>query len=378
MAQKNHPSLEALRSHLNGRAIGLCVSALTGGGTERYCELIARGMREYGIRTVLLVEAERPVRAGLLPTLCDQIWYGALEPSTRQMNRYADIALFHLNVWQSESRWVSHFKDFEAPYVATLHTTIPAPLSESLPRFWRLGTIWNSATWRRRVSALRCPIIAISSLNKRRLEGLGPSVISALIWNGIPCAIDPPSLPDSAPRLIAWIGSLTPRKRPILALEVARQLGDNYHVAFAGSGSEEARLRAIVAEQQIPNVEFLGHVADSSELLRRSRLLLVTSRWEGLPYVAVEAMAMNRPIVATPCGALDEVILAESAGLVRPPNAKSLATAIREVIECQENGATDLKPRSAFDHLFRFDDFIERLACFYSEHLSRAIKERKS
>lgn len=79
-------------------------------------------------------------------------------------------------------------------------------------------------------------------------------------------------------------------------------------VAMGGSGSEEANLKALAKELGLEGtVEFLGWLDDIPDVLRRSRLFLLTSRAEGFPIAVLEAMATGVPCVVSNVGDMPEV-----------------------------------------------------------------------
>lgn len=108
-------------------------------------------------------------------------------------------------------------------------------------------------------------------------------------------------VPQHAP-LALVIGLLNVAKGQDLALRaLATPMLANVHLAFAGSGDTEAELRALARELGVESrVHFLGWRDDVPRLLASCDALLLPSRWEGMPYIVLEAMAAARPVVATP------------------------------------------------------------------------------
>ena len=68
-------------------------------------------------------------------------------------------------------------------------------------------------------------------------------------------------------------------------------------------------------------VEFLGPVAaeEMPALIARASIVLLPSRREGLPLVALEAAGCRRPIVGTAVGGIPEFVVHERTGLIVPP-----------------------------------------------------------
>ena len=77
---------------------------------------------------------------------------------------------------------------------------------------------------------------------------------------------------------------------------------DAARLVIAGEGTERAKLEAIVKAHGLEDrVTLLGYVADVTDLLRCADLMVLTSVFEGLPAVVLEAMAANCPVVSTNC-----------------------------------------------------------------------------
>jgi glycosyltransferase involved in cell wall biosynthesis len=118
-------------------------------------------------------------------------------------------------------------------------------------------------------------------------------------------------LPENGP-VIAGIGRLTYQKNFALFLEVAAEIVRRYPSAtfvLAGTGEDEAALRAQAEALGLgTRVRFLGYVADMSALYPALDMLLLTSRYEGLPITILEAMACGVPIVASRLDGVQEVL----------------------------------------------------------------------
>lgn len=190
-------------------------------------------------------------------------------------------------------------------------------------------------------------VIAVSASEARGISASGvvdPARVRT-VENGI----------DPAP----WIGAAAPPRAEIssdprapLALVVGllnaakgqglllRALGapglERLHVALAGSGEDEGLLRAEARALRLEDrVRFLGFRDDVPRLLAAADFLVLPSRWEGMPYAVLEAMAAAKPVVATPVdGAVDLVESGVTGELAAAIDADSLAEALRRQLAC--------------------------------------------
>jgi glycosyltransferase involved in cell wall biosynthesis len=118
------------------------------------------------------------------------------------------------------------------------------------------------------------------------------------------------------PPLVLAAGRLAPQKRLDLLVEAFAHIPPGAaHLIIAGDGGERAKLEAIVKAHGLEDrVTLLGYVADVTDLLRRADLMVLTSVFEGLPAVVLEAMAVNCPVVSTNCFLSARALLETSQG----------------------------------------------------------------
>ncbi|RKE18235.1 glycosyltransferase [Streptomyces sp. TLI_171] len=139
-------------------------------------------------------------------------------------------------------------------------------------------------------------------------------------------------LPAEGP-LVAWIGALSPEKRPDLALAAHARLPEDVQLALAGEGP----LRAELAPG--PRTHLLGPLADPAPLYRAADLLLLTSDSEGVPGVLIEAALAGLPAVATDVGWVSDVVRPGETGLLTPPDdPAALTEALRTLLAADRTG----------------------------------------
>ena len=137
--------------------------------------------------------------------------------------------------------------------------------------------------------------------------------------------------------VLAWIGRLDPQKDPLAAIEALGRLDESFsdcHLVLAGEGPLQGVVEAeCVRRGVVGRVHLLGRVEDVPQLLARSCGLLLTSRWEGMPNVVLEAMAASRPVVARASEGVGDLVEDGVTGwLVADNHVSGLATAIRRLL----------------------------------------------
>src|SRR5262249_24108473 len=138
-------------------------------------------------------------------------------------------------------------------------------------------------------------------------------------------AIDvmPPSFEEP---IILCLGRLTQQKGFDIALEAFSKVEGvipRARLMIVGEGDEETALKQLAASLGIMGkVDFTGPVPpeDVYQVINRATMLLMPSRFEGLPMVALQAAKMERPIISSDVDGLPELITDRRSGLVLKDN----------------------------------------------------------
>jgi glycosyltransferase involved in cell wall biosynthesis len=157
--------------------------------------------------------------------------------------------------------------------------------------------------------------------------GIAPSKI-AIIHSGVdgehefnPSQVEPLEL-EGGPSRVLWPGRLVEQKDPMLTLDViarARELGAEFVLDVVGDGHLEDSVRAHA--EQIGIADMIDWHPPSQEMARWYRsadLVLMTSAYEGVPYVIYESLAMGVPIIGPALPGNLEFMDADSGILVEP------------------------------------------------------------
>ena len=125
-------------------------------------------------------------------------------------------------------------------------------------------------------------------------------------------------MPTSDDGFILFVGRLVRTKGLSYLIDAMKMV--NSKLVICGSGPEEARLRRLIAANDLDDkVELRGRVDEQEKmrLMASCSVFVMPSTWESYGLAVVEAMALEKPIVASNVGGLPEVI-GEGGFLVNP------------------------------------------------------------
>lgn len=134
-------------------------------------------------------------------------------------------------------------------------------------------------------------------------------------------------------KIVAMVACLKPQKKPLDFIICAERVLESHPQAkflLIGDGVLRARLKARVAKRGLEDSVFLlGWRRDVEDILPMVDVFVLTSLWEGLPLVFLEAMHFAKPIVAYDvCGACEVVKDGVNGFLVRPQNTEELSAKV--------------------------------------------------
>jgi glycosyltransferase involved in cell wall biosynthesis len=142
---------------------------------------------------------------------------------------------------------------------------------------------------------------------------------------------------DGAPVLVA-AGKLKPQKDFATLLKAFARLREKrpLRLVILGEGAERAALEQLVRELDVAaDVDMPGYVENPYPYFRQAAVFVLSSAWEGLPNVLIEAMACGCPVVATNCPSGPAEILDHGriGKLVPVGDVAAMARAIGETLE---------------------------------------------
>lgn len=188
-------------------------------------------------------------------------------------------------------------------------------------------------------------VVVLSSRMRADLAAHGfPTDGVQVIPNGVdlerfrPVAIE--ALPAQRGHTVLYVGRLTYQKGVDVLLHAWRSVQEQLsrceqaHLTIVGIGPSQAQLEQLARTLGIAeSVEFAGLQLDIGMWLRQSHLVVLPSRWEGMPNAVLEAMASSLPCIATRVSGSEDIIVHGVNGLlVEPEDQQGLAQALLSLL----------------------------------------------
>lgn len=334
--------------------------------------------RDRGIRTTVLEPLVRRVSPSL-----DARAYLAIRQHL-QRNDY-DIVHTHTSKAGILARQAAH--GVGVPIVIhTAHGWQWTPARNRLKN----GAIIACERWAARFSD-RIIVVAESDRRKGLEAGVGKPWQYALIESGIPMeeiesdASEGPAfrqrwnIPLEAP-VAGTVGRFAFQKAPDVMLRAAKRILDAdpaAHFVYVGDGPlREEVLRQSGGLGNHSRFHLVGLLDKVGPAISALDVFLLSSRYEGLPRVAVEAMSLGKPVVSTPAdGIVDLVRDGENGRIVPHGDGAALAEAALGLLADPERArALGERGRSGISSRFGLKSMVARISHLYEELLAQ--KER--
>jgi glycosyltransferase involved in cell wall biosynthesis len=267
------------------------------GGTERVVAHLCDALVELGHEVTLFASAEAQTRARLAPVRGQAI---RLDPSplksdlAAHMSQLSEVRRraheFDLLHFHTDMIHFPFFEDMPGKTITTLHGRLDIEDLASVYRRWR-----------------QFPLVSISHDQRRPLAFAN---WAATVHHGLAH-----SLYRFSPKsrgYLAFLGRISPEKRPDRAIAIATRLGRTLRIAAKVDDADRLYFDEKIEPLMLnPLVEYIGEIGDDrkSEFLGGADALLFPIDWpEPFGLVMIEAMACGTPVIAYDCGSVREVV----------------------------------------------------------------------
>jgi glycosyltransferase involved in cell wall biosynthesis len=185
----------------------------------------------------------------------------------------------------------------------------------------------------------------IAAIPNERVQVIYNPIVTPELAEKAQVPLEHPWFDPGEPPVILGVGRLSPQKdfsTLILAFAQVRQ-AHRARLLILGEGEERPALESLAGQLGLnQDVSLPGYIANPYPYMARASLYVLSSKWEGLPGVLIEALYCGVPIVATDCPSGPREILADGqyGQLVPVGDVVSLAQAIERSIDNAKPPAT--------------------------------------
>jgi glycosyltransferase involved in cell wall biosynthesis len=266
------------------------------GGTERTVSYITEELVRRGHDVTLFATGDAQTSAKLHPA-CPQALrlvgkqeLGAFLQLPMLSDVYEnadDFDVIHTHI----DYWSFAFAPFvKTPTVSTMHGRLD--IEELKPIYARYKTV---------------PLVSISDAQRTPLPFMN---WVATVYHGLPR--DLLTYSKGPGKYLAFLGRISPEKRPDLAIDVARKAGIPIKLAAKVDVVDRAYFEQVIKPRlSSPDVEYIGEINETqkNEFLGNALALMFTIDWpEPFGLAMIEALACGTPVIARPCGSVPEVL----------------------------------------------------------------------
>lgn len=365
------------------RRLTMAITELDIGGAEKAFVQVATGLsqcgwdvqiislRDRGPLAQPLLDAGLTVHALNCRSLLDWSCVVALRRRLREW--HTDVLLTFLHqanlVGRIAGRWAHVPVIVSGIRVADMRQLVAIP--ERLTRGWVDHYVAVShAVAADHARLCRVPLERISVIHNgvdvREIEATPAASRSALQWS-------------DHEQIILSVGRLTAQKSPEDLLrafvELPAELRDGARLVYVGDGPLRAELQQRATELGVADrVSLSGWRGDVISLMKAADVLVLPSRWEGLPNVVLEAMAAGLPVLAADTGGVREMLLGElQEWLFKPGEITSLTQSLQRFLQ---SSAAD-RGRQVSLQSVSLQGFTWRAAVSAYDHLLRELWQRR-
>jgi glycosyltransferase involved in cell wall biosynthesis len=267
------------------------------GGTERIVSYLTEELVGLGHEVTLFASGDSITAANLVPCVPQALrldasvrdiipYYMLMLDRVRQQADDFDILHFHIDQFHFPL-----FRPISGRTITTLHGR--QDLTDLLPLYLGFADM---------------PLVSISNAQRRPIPKAN---FAGTVHHGIPAHLHR-GTPEGRGGYLAFLGRISPEKRPDRAIAIARAAGIPLKIAAkvdrADADYFKTQIEPLLAGG---GVEFIGEINDhqKSQFLGDARALLFPIDWpEPFGLSMIEAMACGTPVLAFRCGSVPEII----------------------------------------------------------------------
>lgn len=299
------------------KRIAFYMPSLAGGGAQRVFLHLAQGFAERGYEVHLVLARAQGPYLPQVPSCVRVIDLGASRVLTSlpKLIRYLRdtrpqallSALDHANAVAVCARWIARVP---TRVIVTIHSTPSQVVANARTLRAKLLPVWTRFfyRWADAVVAVSQGVadelVRYVGIPAEKVKVIYNPIVTPELFRKAEEPLDHPWFRDGEPPVILGAGRLTkPKDFPTLirAFALVRQQRPA-RLMILGEGEERPELERLARELGLgEDVALPGFVSNPYPYMKRAAVFVLSSRWEGLPTVLVEALALGTPVVATDC-----------------------------------------------------------------------------
>ncbi|MGH7932465.1 MAG: glycosyltransferase family 4 protein [Candidatus Binataceae bacterium] len=325
------------------------------GGTERVVSYVTEELVRRGHHVTLFASGDSQTGAKLAPgcpqslRLAGKSELGAFLQLPMLSDVYEeaasrfDIIHSHIDYWSFPFARLTN-----VPNVATMHGRLD--LKELHPVYARYRGV---------------PLVSISDAQREPLPLMN---WIETIYHGLPR--DLLRFNSGPGKYLAFLGRISPEKRPDIAIEVARRAGIPLRIAAKVDVVDRDYFETVIKPLlSPPDVEYIGEISESekSEFLGNALALMFTIDWpEPFGLAMIEAMACGTPVIARPCGSVREVVRPAVTGFIAE-SVDEMTAAVNKIEELSRAAC-----REEFENRFTAEIMVDQYEQVYRKLIEQS------
>jgi glycosyltransferase involved in cell wall biosynthesis len=329
------------------------------GGTERVVSYITEELVRRGHQVTLFASGDSQTSAHLAPgcpqslRLAGKPELGAFLQLPMLSDVYEEAAdrfdLIHTHI----DYWSFPFARLASvPTVATMHGRLD--VEELHPVYARYRGV---------------PLVSISDAQRKPLPLMN---WVQTIYHGLPR--DLLRFSRGPGKYLAFLGRISPEKRPDIAIEVARRVGIPIKIAAKVDVVDRDYFETVIKPLlSPPDVEYIGEITETekSEFLGNALAFMFTIDWpEPFGLAMIESLACGTPVIARPCGSIPEVIRSGVTGFVAT-DVDEMVAAVNKIGDLSRDNC-----RREFENRFTAEIMVDRYEQVYRKLVGENQRKR--
>ncbi len=206
-----------------------------------------------------------------------------------------------------------------------------------------------------------------------------PACLVRVVHNGLSRAEFQPVMPAPDATDIVFVGELRELKGVDLlidAIATLRRKGRPLTATLVGDGPDRDAFIAQAAQAGLGNAIKFPGAMNARQAFSLGRLMVVPSRAESLPYIVLESIAAQMPLITTRVGGIPEIYGPLADELITPNSVDDLVAAIADTLDHPERLARRMRTlNERVATLFSIDAMVDGVLDGYRAALDKAAKE---